>query len=97
MDRCTFPSVVNMRQGEIGPHEILPIGTKVRVGQKLGSVVGSREEDAVPRGKIVVHTIEFTHRIIRVPRPRRIPLAKNQTYSVNYSFIHVLNNESFLK
>jgi hypothetical protein len=86
-----------MRNGDIGPHDVLAIGTKVRVGQKIGKVVGSREEDAVPSGRIVIHTIEFTHKIVRVPRPRQRALQRVQTYDVNYSFIHVLSSEGFLK
>lgn len=71
----------------IGPHEQLPDGTKVRVGSKVGKVVSSEVVDAVPRGQIVVHTIEFTHRIVRVPRPRMMRMQKTQTYAVNYSNI----------
>ena len=71
----------------IGPHEQLADGTKVRVGTKIGTVVSSEIVDAIPRGKIVVHTIKFTHRIIRVPRPRMMRMQSPQTYAVNYSNI----------
>lgn len=78
----------------IGPHEQLADGTKVRVGSKIGKVVSSEVVDAIPRGQIVVHTIEFTHRIIRVPRPRMMRLQKTQTYTVNYSNIILLESDT---
>jgi hypothetical protein len=83
----------NQRNG-IGPHDQLPDGTKVRVGNKLGQVVSSKVVDAIPRGSIVVHTIEFTHRIVRIPRPRMMRMQKPQTYSVNYSNIQIMESDT---
>lgn len=77
----------------IGPHDQLPDGTKVRVGSKMGKVVSSEVTDAIPRGTIVVHTIEFTHRIVRIPRPRMMRMQKTQTYTVNYSSIVVVEED----
>lgn len=78
-----------MTKNSIGPLDQLENGTKVRVGNKIGQVVSSKVVDAIPRGSIVVHTIEFTHRIVRIPRPRMMRM-KPQTYSVNYSNIQIM-------
>jgi hypothetical protein len=77
----------------IGPHEELPVGTKVRVGNKFGTVISASVKPAHPRGTIVVHEISFTEAVLRgVGRIRSKPKALTKPYTsfVNYSFIHVL-------
>lgn len=80
----------------IGPHEELPVGTHVRVGNKFGTVVKASEERAVPAGMIMVHTIQFTSRVVRgvgcrTSKPR--PLKTPYTSTVNYSSINVLDQD----
>jgi hypothetical protein len=77
----------------IGPHEELSVGTKVRVGNKYGTVVSATVRPAHPRGTIVVHEIHFTEAVLRgVGRIRAKPKAMSKPYTsfVNYSFIYVL-------
>lgn len=70
--------------------DILDNGTRVRVGNEFGTVVGHKIAIAVPSGKIVVHTIRFTERRVRkfgnnwVIKPID-PVEK----TINYSFIEV--------
>jgi hypothetical protein len=82
-----------MTTRHIGPHDELPVGTKVRVGNKFGKVVQAVLKDAIPSGTIMVHTIEFTEGVKRGVGRRTskpIPLRKPYTSTVNYSFIQVI-------
>jgi hypothetical protein len=79
-----------MKSNTIGPHDQLADGTKVRVGMKVGVVVGSKVVNAIPSGTIVVHQIEFTHRIIRWPAKRMLQLNKPIRTEVNYSGIYII-------
>lgn len=75
----------------IGPHDRLQDGTRVRVKMQVGTVIASREENAIPDGKIIIHTIHFTHRYDRSLRRRLLKLEPPQTREVNYSFITVVD------
>jgi len=81
-----------MKTNTIGPHDQLANRTRVRVGMKVGVVVDSKIVTAVPSGLIVVHTIEFTHRIVRWPARRFIELDRPIRLEVNYSGINVIQD-----
>lgn len=68
---------------------MLDIGTKVKVGIKIGHVVDAKVVPAIPRGLIVVHTVRFTEKFERWPRRRIIPLKSPVQYEVNYSGIEI--------
>ena len=70
----------------ISPNDILPNGTKVKVGNKRGIVTNCETVRAVPSGFISVHTIAFYERQIGTRQfPKIVPI--NETKKVNYSFI----------
>lgn len=73
----------------IGPHEMLAIGTPVKVGNRFGTVVKAEVVQAVPCGTIVVHTIHFTHKVVRGAGriAKKVELHQEKTETVNYSFI----------
>ncbi len=72
----------------IGLHELLPVGTRVKVGLKVGIVIASNMVQAVPCGLVCLHTIRFTH-ILRRLRPSgyALDLHPGKTQTVNYSCI----------
>lgn len=75
---------------KISSDELLPVGTHVQVKNKRGVVVSSKMERAVPSGYVAVHEIKFNCLYIfrsgNQP-PRVVPLEKEETQKVNYSFI----------
>lgn len=75
----------------IGPHDLLDVGTKVRVGNLLGEVIKAEMLQAVPCGEIAVHTIKYTHRRKRMfgATFRVEELALPTEGTTNYSFIEV--------
>lgn len=82
----------------ITPYTLLEAGTKVRVDGKYGVVVSSKMSPAYPDGMIAVNTIKFTHkydtkRSVSTGKLSTIlvPLKKEVTHGVNYSFIEVLS------
>jgi hypothetical protein len=75
----------------IFPNDVLPDGTKVRVGTRHGYVESSSIVPAVPSGIITIHTIVFTHKEVRgFARIKKLePLPKFIRKKVNYSFIEI--------
>lgn len=76
----------------IGPHDTIPIGSHVRVGNKFGYIIKAEVVPASNGGEIVVHTISFTEkkRYLYGDKYKMEPLAKPKVERVNYSFIVVL-------
>lgn len=79
----------------IYPNDILEIGTKVRVRNKIGHVTKVAVVPAVPSGNISVHYIKFTEK--QVPyRDRSGKMVMKSVaideapIGINYSFIHVV-------
>jgi hypothetical protein len=74
----------------IGPLDQLPSGTKVRVGNKRGTVVSSVYVPAVPAGMIYVHTVKLIEKYVgNNLRPNRWETIKPQTLTVGYCSIFV--------
>lgn len=75
----------------ISSHTALDIGTEVRVGNKFGKIVKVEFVNAIPCGKVVLHTIEFhSKRIRKFGQTYKIEHIKPQISKVNYSFIEVI-------
>lgn len=78
---------------KIGPHDQLPAGTKIRVGNRRGEIVSARIEKDQFGAPIVVHRVKlleiFSHKI----GGREIwkPCKKIHEQDCNYSFIQVIN------
>jgi hypothetical protein len=81
----------------ISSNQLLPIGTEVTVGNKIGTVVRAEMVPAIPCGTVARHTIHFTAVKINA---RRVSSAKglvhkydikpmNKTIDVNYAGIWV--------
>ena len=78
----------------ISPHDILSEGTQVCIGTKRGRVVSHEIVDAIPSGKIVIHTVTLTEKL-------KITFGKYHTYerieaeiwTGNYSAIVVLTQK----
>lgn len=54
-----------MKTRSIGPHDQLPAGTVIHVGDKRGHVVSCDYVPAQPSGMIAVHTIKLTQQVVR--------------------------------
>lgn len=73
----------------------LPLGVKVRVGNKVGHVVKVELVESSNRaGLIALHTIEFTHKVVYSfgTKFRLEELAKPKRQSVNYASIWVVED-----
>lgn len=79
----------------IGPLDQLPLGTWVRVHNELGQVVKAELKPAHPVGEIVVHTIEFSKKVVYLwgEKFKVERLKKKKRKTVNYAFILVLEGE----
>lgn len=82
----------------ITPYTMLDAGTKVRVDAKYGIVVSSKMVQAHPSGMIAVNTIKFTHKYTTERNictgklsTILVPLKKEITHGVNYSFIEIID------
>lgn len=74
----------------IGSQDQLPNGTKVRVGNKRGTIVSSVYVPAIPSGMIFVHTVKLTEKCIgNNLRPNRWEPIKPQTLTVGYCSIFI--------
>lgn len=73
----------------IGSNEILPEGTEVSIRGQRGKVVKHEIVDAVPSGKIVVHTVLLTHKVVPDygSKSKIIPLPKAKEWRGNYTAI----------
>ena len=76
---------------KIGPDDILQNGTKVQIGEKIGTVLSHAiEPSSNGFGPIVVHTFKLTHKIDTTTFKRReIPLKKEIVQRANYSSVYV--------
>lgn len=75
----------------ITAYELLPVGTFAHVGNKIGEIVKAEfVESSNCFGKICLHTVKFTHKKEKTfgAKFRLIPLKKEITQAVNYSFIY---------
>ena len=72
-------------------HDLLPIGTRVRVQNKRGVIVKAEYVAAHPCGVVPLHTIKFTHvgKIKFANRITWLPIKKPKVETANYSFISV--------
>ena len=84
----------------IGPHELLPIGTPVMVWSERGTITAaSRVPESVGHGMICVHDITLTHRLEKTGRVAgRViktwrPIKKPKRVSLNYRAIRVSEAE----
>jgi hypothetical protein len=77
----------------IGPHDTIPLGSYVQVGNKLGYVIKAEVVPASNGGEIVLHTISFTEkkRYLYGSKYKIEPLTKPKIEKINYSFIVVLH------
>ncbi len=73
----------------ISPNDILPNGTRVRVGNKRGCVVGCEVVRAVPSGFISVHEIHFSERAEKKLNKTVWSPYLGLIQKVNYSFIEL--------
>ena len=77
----------------LGPHDVLQDGTKISTGNQFGTVVHHELVDAIPAGKIIVHTVTMTHK--SVPdwgnKTKLVALPKPITKKVNYTAIRVID------
>lgn len=74
-------------QRNIGAHELLEVGTEVRLGNKFGKVVESKYVQAVPCGVVALHKLHLTSKRVRVCGNTYKMVAINETISPNYSVI----------
>lgn len=75
----------------IGAHELLAVGTNVRVQGMFGTVTKAEMVNAHPTGVVALHTVLFTERYVRHGfNYKRVALKKPEEYAVNYAFIQVL-------
>lgn len=79
----------------IQPTDMLPIGTQVGVGNKLGEVVDAEWKKDQFGNPISVHTIKFNKIFshTRVQNNKKVSVYKpyNKTQTVNYSAITVID------
>lgn len=76
----------------LGPLDQLEPGTKIRVKNRIGTIINAKTVPAVPSGMIVVHTVCMTTLRVRGfgTEYRLVPI-KNPVYqTVNNAFIEVL-------
>lgn len=79
---------------KITAYELLPVGTCVHVGNKIGEIAKAEfVESSNGFGKICLHTVKFTHKKVKVIGAsfvslKLIPLKKEIIQAVNYSFIY---------
>jgi len=79
-----------MGNGQIGPHEMLPPGTMIRIGNRRGNVVSCEYVRAVPSGQIAVHTVLMTDRIKRdYGKVWHWEPIQDKPHTVNYTAITV--------
>jgi hypothetical protein len=75
----------------IGPNEVLPAGTEVSIRNMKGRVVSCDIVDAIPDGKISIHTVLLTHKT--VPdfgyNYKTVPLKAPKKWRGNYTAIIV--------
>lgn len=77
----------------LGPLDQLAPGTKIRVKNKIGVIVGAQIVPAVPSGLIVVHTVCMTAQRVRGfgTAYRLVPIKTPVYQTVNYASIEVLS------
>lgn len=77
----------------LGPLDQLAPGTKIRVKNKIGTIINAKTVPAVPSGLIVVHTVCMTaQRVCGFGTAYRLVPIKTPVYqTVNNTFIEVLS------
>jgi len=60
----TIRKLIMSKYRNIGPNEVLSNGTKVSIRNMKGTIINCEILDAVPSGKISVHTAMLTHKTI---------------------------------
>ena len=75
----------------IGPNDVLLNGTKISIKNMKGHIVNHEIVDAVPSGKITVHTVMLTHKVVQDVgwKFKTVPLKKPIQKKVNYSAIYL--------
>lgn len=78
----------------IGPHDLLPLKTAVRVGNQIGHVIKAVMAPAHGGGDICLHTIRFTHKVVYGTgrKQKYEKLKKPVIRTSNYAFINVLED-----
>lgn len=75
--------------------DLLPVGTEVRVKNRIGTILKAEMIRAVPSGMIALHTVRFTKRIICGFASTEIDVVDLRpiTHTVHYSFIVPVQKE----
>ena len=73
----------------IAPHDQLPEGTPVQIGDKRGTVTTCAYVPASNGGMIAVHTVLLTERFDRQARPRRWTAITPTLWTGNYTAVQV--------
>lgn len=69
--------------------QVLLVGTKVCVGNKVGTVLKAEMVPAHPCGQVALHTIRFTHKRIKLwaSNFKEVPMKKELVTTVGYGSI----------
>lgn len=73
----------------ISAHDLLEVGTKVRLNNKFGVVLASQYGQAVPCGVIGLHILHLTSKQVRVAGNTYKTVTIDEQISPNYSSILV--------
>ena len=75
----------------IGPHDQLPPGTRVAVGEKHGEVIRAEIVPAHPTGTICVHVVKLTHKRVHLyGRHTKMVAIEPTIIRPNYAFLRTV-------